>query len=139
MIAEARYVFDANVIVSALLFEQSVPGQAFYAAVNHGHILLSQPAFRELADVLSREKFDRYMRFDERERFLVAFVYAAEWVEVDQTVRACRDPRDDKYLELAAYSNASCIVSGDEDLLALHPFRGIGILTPSQFLRFIEG
>lgn len=139
MIAEARYVFDANVIVSALLFEQSVPGQAFYAAIDRGRILLSQPALRELADVLSREKFDRYMRFDERERFLVAFAYTAAWVEIDQTVRECRDPRDDKYLELATCGNASCIVSGDEDLLALHPFRGIGILTPSQFLRFIEG
>ena len=42
----------------------------------------------------------------------------------------CRDPKDDKFLELALNGKATHIVSGDEDLLVLHPFRGIPILTP---------
>jgi uncharacterized protein len=44
----------------------------------------------------------------------------------------CRDPKDEKFLELAA--NADCIVSGDKDLLVLNPFRGTLILTPREFL-----
>jgi predicted nucleic acid-binding protein len=55
-------------------------------------------------------------------------------VDVTERVAACRDPKDDKFLELAVSGRASCIVSGDKDLLALHPFRGIAILNPAAFL-----
>ena len=46
----------------------------------------------------------------------------------------CRDPDDDKFLELAVSGNADYLVSGDDDLLALHPFREIPILRPAEFL-----
>jgi hypothetical protein len=64
-----RYVLDTNVVVSALLFEQSTPGQAFYAALDRGDILLSLPVLEELIDVLGREKFELYLLREERERF----------------------------------------------------------------------
>ncbi len=47
----------------------------------------------------------------------------------------CRDPKDDKFLELAYSAKAKCIVSGDQDLLVLHPFRGIPIKTAAEFLK----
>ncbi len=62
-----RYVFDTNVLISALLFERSKPGRAFYAALDRGEILLSLPVVKELNEVLSREKFDRYLLREERE------------------------------------------------------------------------
>jgi predicted nucleic acid-binding protein len=34
----------------------------------------------------------------------------------------------------ALCGNASFLVTGDQDVLVLHPFRGIPILTPAQFL-----
>jgi len=46
----------------------------------------------------------------------------------------CRDPKDNKFLELAVTANASCIITGDDDLLVLHPFRNIPILNASDFL-----
>jgi predicted nucleic acid-binding protein len=49
-------------------------------------------------------------------------------------VRACRDAKDDKFLELAVNGEAQFIVTGDADLLGLHPFRGVQILTPAAFL-----
>lgn len=52
---------------------------------------------------------------------------------IRKRIRACRDPKDDKFLELAVSGNADVIVTGDKDLLALHPFRGIAILTPLDF------
>lgn len=128
-----RYVFDTSAVVSALLFEQSVPGQAFSAALNRGVILLSSATAAELAEVLSRKKFDRYLTHQEREQFLVMLLLAATVVEISEEVRACRDPKDDAFLELAVNGRASCLVTGDEDLLTLHPFRGIPILTPAQF------
>ena len=134
MKSDNRYVFDTNVIVSALLFEQSVPGQAFHQAIDRGEILLSHAIAEELNDVLSREKFNRYLHRDQREQFLQALVHEARLIEIDQHVRVCRDPRDDMFLELAVCGSASCLVSGDEDLLAMNPFRGISIVTARQFV-----
>lgn len=128
------YVFDTNVLVSALLFERSKPGQAFHAAIGRGEILLSLPVAQELNDVLKREKFRPYITSEERERFLVALVRGALFVEISERIQACRDPKDDMFLELAVNGSAKCIVSGDKDLLCLNPFRGIPILTPEQFL-----
>ncbi len=65
--------------------------------------------------------------------FLTAFVRDGTRVEITEQVKECRDPEDNKFLELALSGRATCIVSGDEDLLILHPFRGIAILTPRQF------
>ena len=61
-------------------------------------------------------------------------VYESELVEITEVVNACRDPKDDKFLELAVSGRATHIISGDDDLLALHPFRGIAILTPQDFV-----
>jgi predicted nucleic acid-binding protein len=52
-------------------------------------------------------------------------------------VQACRDPDDDKFLEVAMSGGADWIVTGDADLLALHPFEGIAIVTPADFLRLV--
>ena len=118
---------------------QSVPGQALYAALDRGEILLSQATAAELSEVLGRRKFDRYLTREEREQFLATLLRDATVVEITEEVRACRDPKDDKFLELAVNGHASCLVTGDADLLALHPFRGIPILTPAQFLDGLSG
>jgi predicted nucleic acid-binding protein len=49
-------------------------------------------------------------------------------------IRACRDPRDDKFLEVAVNGRADAIVTGDQDLLVLNPFQGIPILSPAGYL-----
>jgi len=134
MSLEVRCVFDTSAAVSALLFEQSVPGRAFYAVLDRGQILLSQATFAELSRVLGRKKFDRYVAREDRERFLAMLLREATLVEITEAVRACRDAKDDMFLELAVCGGASCLVTGDQDLLVLHPFRGIPILTPAQFL-----
>jgi predicted nucleic acid-binding protein len=59
---------------------------------------------------------------------------SAELVTITARIAACRDPTDDKFLELAVNGHADLIVSGDADLLALNPFRGIPIVTPATFL-----
>lgn len=130
-----RFVLDTNVIVSALLFAESVPRQAFDKALDTGTILLSLPALTELNEVLSRRKFDKYLLEAERMQFLAALVREAEMVEVAERISLSRDPKDDRFLELAVSGRASHIISGDDDLLVLNPFRGIIILPPQDFLR----
>jgi uncharacterized protein len=60
-----RYVLDTNVIVSALLFPDSTPGKAFFAAHDRGEILLSRETIEEIVGVLRRTKFERYIHPDE--------------------------------------------------------------------------
>lgn len=130
-----RFVFDTNVIVSAVLLAGSTPRQAFDKALDEGVILISVPVLLELAEVLGRAKLNKYLLEEERMRFLVALLKESELIEVTDTITECRDVRDNKFLELAADGKADYLISGDEDLLVLNPFRGIPILTARDFLR----
>jgi len=138
MNSDTRYVFDTNVIISALLFNNSVPGKIFTRSLDNGTILISQSLVEELNDVLGRDKFNRYVTLEERENFLEALIREAELVEIGETVAACRDPKDNRILELAANGNASLVVTGDDDLLVLNPFRGIRIVTPMGLLELLK-
>jgi uncharacterized protein len=129
-----RCVFDTNVLVSALLLSDAKPRHAVELAIQKGRIRLSFATLAELYEVLGRRKFLRYVDEEDIRNFLAALTREAEWVEVDVRISACRDPKDDKFLEVALSGRATHIVTGDSDLLALNPFRGIEILPPHQFL-----
>ena len=128
-----RGVFDNNVLVSAALLA-GVPRKAFDKLLDNGTVLVSVPVLLELADVLNRPKFNKYVTHDERMRFMVSFLKVAEMIEVRETIKVCRDPKDDKLLELAVSGNADFLVTGDKDWLVLNPFRGVEIITPREFL-----
>lgn len=129
-----RVVFDTNVLVSALLIENSTPAQAFFAALKHGEILLSAPLAEEINRIIYRPKFDRYLSDEQRADFITALVESSLLIEIKETIIVCRDPKDNMILELAVSGNADVIVTGDEDLLVLHPFEKIDILNPKDFL-----
>ncbi len=88
----------------------------------------------ELKSVLLRPKFDRYLGREPRFIFVAQMESVAEMVPTIQVVRECRDPTDDKLLEVAWNGRADLIVTGDEDLLRMHPWRGIAILSPADYL-----
>ena len=130
-----RIVADTNCLVSRLLLPESVPAKAIRKAVDDGQLLISDARLEELADVLSRPKFDRYISLEDRQEFIRVLSRVAERVAITSPIKACRDPKDDKFLELAVSGDADVIVTGDGDLLALHPFRGIEIITPAEYLK----
>jgi uncharacterized protein len=129
-------VFDASTFVSAALKANSLPEQALLRAVSApNRLLLSQAIEDEFREVIFRPKFDRFVAVERRQRVLDIVIFAAERIEPTETVRECRDPKDDKYLELAATGRADVVVSGDKrHLLSRHPWRGIPILSPADFL-----
>lgn len=133
-----RCVFDTNVLVSALLLPQSKPRQALDLAFQRGRVLLSFAALAELYEVLTRKRFRQYVEEEDVRIFLAALTRETRWVDTDEQIRACRDPKDDKFLELAVSGHATHLVSGDTDLLALNPFRGITILPPHTFLELLS-
>lgn len=129
-----RCVADTNVIVSASILAGSIPRRAVEKVLHDGVLLLSEPTLGELKSVLFREKFDRYVSRKDRAIFLGQLAAAAELVPIVQLIRECRDPKDHKFLEVALNGSADVIVTGDDDLLAMHPWRQIAILSPTDYL-----
>jgi uncharacterized protein len=129
-----RLVLDTNTSVSAFLFPLSVPGRVFECVVERHRMLMSMESASELAEVLRREKFDRYLSRKHREELLAGAIGISEFVRTVGKITACRDPADNKFLELAVDGVATAIVSGDNDLLVMSPYRTVPIITPVQFL-----
>ena len=134
MKSDLRTLIDTGVVVSAVLLPRSVPRQAFDVAAAQGRLLVSEKTIAELDEVLRRPKFDKYVPATRRLEFLSALVREAEVIDVVDVVTDCRDPKDNKFLELALSGRGRHIVTGDSDLLALHPFQGIAIVSPQSFL-----
>jgi putative PIN family toxin of toxin-antitoxin system len=131
----ARVVVDTNVLVSRLILPQSLPAKALSRAELEARLLISEATMYELADALARPKFDRYVSVADRKGFLQLLGHIAEFVPIIQLVRECRDPKDDKFLDVALNGRADVIITGDADLLALHPWRRVAILSPADYLR----
>ena len=129
-----RVVVDTNVFVSAGLKEASWAASVVRWLDRHGGLLKSAATEAELLAVLARPRIANKLPpfFEVNVRRLLA---AAELVAITEGIVECRDPKDDKFLELAINGRAAFIVSGDADLLVLDPFRGIPILAPATFGR----
>ncbi|MFE4108400.1 putative toxin-antitoxin system toxin component, PIN family [Almyronema epifaneia] len=139
MMAKLRCVLDTNVWVSALLLKNSLPFRVVERTLAAGIVLRSAATALELMQVLSRKKFDKYVTAAERQIFLSKFLLESELVEIQEAIAVCRDPKDNKFLELGVNGRADFIVTGDEDLLCLHPFRNIQIVIPQAFLLLTDG
>jgi putative PIN family toxin of toxin-antitoxin system len=127
-------VFDASAVVSAALREDSVPERALLRAEQTDVFALSAEVDAEVAGVLARPRFAAAISAARRGRILDILRGEAAWFSPSEHVTDCRDGKDDKYLELALASGAGVIVSGDADLLVLHPWRGVRILRPAEYL-----
>lgn len=128
------FVVDTNCFISANLIKNSTSAQAFGKALLTGKIALSDRVLDEYTEVLYREKLDKYLNETKRQNALTQVKRNSILFSPVETVTDCRDPKDNKFLELALACRASCIISGDPDLLVLHPFRGIPILNQTDFL-----
>jgi putative PIN family toxin of toxin-antitoxin system len=133
MSGAGRLVLDTNVVLSGLLFPGSTPSRALLKA-QADTVLASDATLLELVEVLGRARFDRYIERSVRQRLVAEFANICEKVQIDFPIRVCRDPKDDKFLEVAVHGRADVLVTGDADLLALNPFRGIAIQTPAEYL-----
>jgi putative PIN family toxin of toxin-antitoxin system len=126
-------VLDTNIFLSAHLWPYSVPALAYHRALE-GTLLVSSELLGELDSVFSRTKFDRYSSLTLRSAFLDALASFASIISVKEKVDDCRDRNDNMILELALAAKADFIVTGDQDLLCLDPWRGVRIVTPAVFL-----
>ena len=132
-----RAVLDTGVLVSALIRRQGAVG-AVLRLLRDGRFvaIYSTDMLVEIIDVLGRDRFRTkyHIRTDDINALVNLIRLRGELVIPDQSVHACRDPKDDKFLEAALVGEADCIVSGDADLLEMRSFKGIPILRPAEFL-----
>jgi uncharacterized protein len=138
---KARVVLDTNLWISYAFFRK-----------NHGNLvsvvqgvldgewtaLASSPTMSELHDVMTRSGWERYSLLADRLVFVLRVSEASEHIAVSSTITACRDPKDNKFLELAVDGDANFLITGDQDLLALadteNPAWSCRILTPREFI-----
>jgi uncharacterized protein len=128
-----RVVVDTNILISAAIKARTLPNLAVYQAAQRGTLLKSHATEAELMDVIDRPYLARLISSDARNR-LLQLMTMAETVSITERIAACRDPKDDKFLELAVNGSADLILTGDNDLLVLNPFRGIPIVAPATFV-----
>lgn len=133
--SKRRIVFDTNVLISAALSPEGTSKQALVHAAHTGLLLSSAETTEEFVTRLYRPKFERYLTPEDRDAYALWVRVRTEAVEVTDRVAICRDPDDDKFLSLALSGKAEVIVSGDQDLLVLDPFRGVRIVKPAEFLQ----
>ena len=127
-------VIDTNIWVSYALNRKGSIAVKLKAAIDQQNYAFSDATFRELTEVFLRKKFDPYFSKELRVQMLKEIARGAEWFNPTETVTACRDPKDNKFLELAIASNAAAIITGDQDLLTLNPYRNTRVVTISDFL-----
>ena len=99
---------------------------------------MSTATLYELTEVMMRPRFAGYLLDEECLEFLDGLSQASESVDITEHITVCRDPKDDKFLELAISGNATHIVRGDPDLLEFNPFRGIPVLTTRSFMEEVQ-
>lgn len=129
-----RVVVDTNVLVSALLKETSTSAATMHLVAQSHTLLKSAATEQEASEVVARPYLMSLIPRDAA-AWLRSLLGRAELVVIEEQVLACRDPADDKFLALAINGRAEVIVSGDADLLVLHPFRSIPVISPAAFIR----
>ena len=132
-----KVVIDTNVWISGLLTRTGMAALMTRHVVQQGQAVFSAQTFDELKDRLWRPKFDRYVTLEQRKKLLSDIESSGLWVEVPPAISAaafCRDAADDMFIHKAHAAQANWLVTGNNDLLCLHPLGSLQILSPCAAL-----
>ena len=132
-------VFDVSSLVGAAIRRDGVPELALRRALRVDQIAVSEAVIAELLDVFARPRLQRFLDPELRDEVLSELHASGLFFVPNERVTDCRDQKDNKYLELAFAAAAATIVSSDDDLLVLHPWRGVRILKPAAYLTETAG
>jgi uncharacterized protein len=129
-------VIDTNIFISAALSPNGTAYLAFVRAIQNFTIVQNEATYQEIAERIYKSKFDKYISDERREQFLNTIKNQSQFIQTVSQITACRDPDDNKFLELAIDSNAEFLITGDKDLLLLKSqseYQKL-IVSPREFL-----
>ncbi len=126
-------VLDTNVWISALQFAKNrgTPARALEKAMSEDVIASCAEIESEILRVLTQKFLWEVHR---AQGALEAVLARSTRVHLRGTVKDCRDPNDDMFLECAVRASADLLIAGDKDLLVLGSYRGTRIVTPAEYL-----
>ncbi len=129
-------VIDTNVLLSAALSPDGTASKALDKAYKQFKIAQSEETYQELKTRIYKPKFNKYISDEERQDFLKVVKKYSQFIEIKTQIDICRDPDDNKFLELAKDANAEFLITGDQDLLSLKTLVEYQnqIITPRDFL-----
>jgi putative PIN family toxin of toxin-antitoxin system len=129
-------VIDTNVLISAALSPNGTARKSLEKAYKKFKIAQSTATYEELKTRIYKPKFEKYISNEEREDFLAVVEKYSQFIVIQTQLSICRDPDDNKFLELVKDANAEFLITGDEDLLSLNilaEYQNL-IITPRDFL-----
>ena len=127
-----KCVVDTNVLISAAL-TKGAPFRIVEHLIKNNALIFSKKTISELSSRITQPKFDKYVSAEDREAYINNLILSADLVIIDNLIQGCRDRDDDKFLDTAVKGDGQFIISGDQDLLAMHRFEGIDIVTVQEF------
>jgi putative PIN family toxin of toxin-antitoxin system len=133
----SKVVVDTNVLLSAALSSRGAPAELVDRLLAEGRLIFSEATFAELESRIWKPKFDRYIPIERRKQILLELNSVAMWVEIPVAISIqafSRDVKDDPFIHAALAAGASRLISGDDDLLCLHPLDKLHIVTPRAAL-----
>jgi uncharacterized protein len=136
-VVKPRIILDTNTFVSGIIFKGDVLRRIVELAMSDYDVVFSSETWDELAIVFQREKFEQNLPLGTRLGVLADLASRVTVIHPTSIVTDCRDPRDNKFLALALDANVGTIISGDDDLRVLDPWRGIRIVTSEEFARSV--
>lgn len=133
-----RVVLDTNVLISFALSPTAAAAKAVERALMGFDILHSPATLTEFITRLMRAKFDRYVTLEQRRVLLLRVIQRSTLMHPTHQATVCRDPDDNKFLELAASGEVRYLMTGDNDLLSLQHYGCTVIVTPARFLELTQ-
>ena len=127
-----KCVNDTNVLISSAL-TKGAPFRIVEHLIKNNALIFSKETISELSSRITQPKFEKYVSAEDREAYVNNLILSADLVIIDNLIQGCRDRDDDKFLETAVKGDARFIISGDQDLLTMHQFEGIDIVTVQEF------
>ena len=125
-----RVVIDTNVLISAALIPNAIPALLLDYLLNKKCLVFSKSTFAELETRLRKPKFDRYLTNTNRQKLLQQLMLSCHWYDIPKDIaklKFSRDVNDDVFVQLAITANVKRLITGDDDLLCLHPLADLQI------------
>jgi putative PIN family toxin of toxin-antitoxin system len=125
-------VLDTNIFISAILYKGK-PLKILQLCTIENEINISMSP-ELLAELIGKLKYKFGIKNQTLKKLQHELEASLKYVLPEYRTRICRDADDNKIIDLAIFSDAGFIITGDKDLLEIKTYKEIRILTAAEFL-----